>query len=495
MRRRRRRGYGRRPAIGAPAFLLAFVLVAANWTLPAAAQDTVRQGRRTLDQVSAAFEQAAAKVNPSVVPIFSVSSVSEQDTRSAGSGSGQLFGGREVQPGYGEMPHQEQRVVHSLGSGVIASPDGYILTNNHVVEGARELTVVLPNGQRLSASIVGADPETDLALVKVDAHNLPAASFGDSDDVKIGQWVIAVGNPFELLHTTTAGIVSATGRSHVGITDYEDFIQTDAAVNPGNSGGALADLDGKVIGINAAISSPTGGSVGLGFAIPVNMAKTVMAQLKAHGRVIRGYLGVLLQPLTSDLASALGMAQGTKGVLIGDVEHGSPADHAGLKRGDVVMQFDGRTIDAVESLRDGIASSAPGSRVQLGVLRNGKSVSLDATLAEQAQSEKAAEQASSKTQVQPPRQRLGLVAETLTPDIAQQLGYAGEQGAIVVRVAPGGVAESVGLERGDLIKEVDRQAIRSADELAAKVLSLKSGPAALLVQRSDKTFFVAIRVP
>ncbi len=412
-------------------------------------------------------------------------------------GRGQLFGGPSFHPVFGDSPQGRERTVSALGSGVIVSSDGYILTNAHVVKGSVELTVELPSGKRVPARVVGTDPDTDLAVIKVDATGLPAATFGNSDTVKIGEWVIAVGNPFELLHTTTAGIVSAKGRADVGISNYEDFIQTDAAVNPGNSGGALANLDGQVIGINAAISSPSGGSVGLGFAIPINMAMHIMHALKANGRVVRGYLGVLLQQLTPDLQRALGIPASAKGVLIGSVQRGGPAAKAGLRQGDVVTAFDGQTVDDVGDLRNLVAGLAPQSQVQVGIVRNGAPMTLGATLSEKPQPEQqapGAEQGSSDAQ-DPQPQRLGLVVETLSPELAQRLGYDGERGALVVRVMSGGVAESAGLQRGDLIKKVGQQAVASANELAGQVAGLDTGPTALLVQREDKTFFVAIEVP
>ncbi len=497
------------------------LVVAATLAVPAGAQEApsaaARQGRDALDSVSAAFEAAAATVNPSVVPIFSQAKVPAKTLGGGdggldqlfgsgegsdglgelfgGNGLGRLFGGQPDQRGYGGSAQGQERKVNALGSGVIASSDGYILTNAHVVSGSVKLTVQLPDGKRAPARIVGADTETDLAVIKVDATGLPAASFGNSDRVKIGEWVIAVGNPFELLHTTTAGIVSATGRSNVGISDYEDFIQTDAAVNPGNSGGALADLDGKVIGINAAISSPSGGSVGLGFAIPINMAMHIMEQLKTNGRVVRGYLGAVLQQLTPDLQAALGIPTSAAGVLIGSVERDGPAAKAGLRQGDVVTQFDGSGVDDVGAMRNLVAGKAPNSQVRLGIVRDGAPMTLTATLGERPQPQQQQSRSEDEGSADPQPQRLGLVVETLSPELAQRLGYEGERGALVVRVMPGGVAEDAGLQRGDLIKKVDRQDVTSANELAQRVSGLDQGPAALLVQREEKTFFVAIDVP
>jgi serine protease Do len=454
-----------------------------------------QQGRKVLDQVSAAFEQAAATVNPSVVPIFSEAKVTVQSPfGQQGDQLRQFFGDQFFQRFFGDQGGGGQRTVRALGSGVIASADGYILTNNHVVENAEMLTVVLNDGTRKEAKVIGADPQTDLALIKIDAQNLPAATLGNSDDVKIGQWVIAVGNPFELLHTTTAGIISATGRQSVGITDYEDFIQTDAAINPGNSGGALADLDGRVIGINSAISTPTGGNVGLGFAIPVNMAKNVMQQLKEHGRVVRGYLGVVLQPLTPELEKALGI-ESVMGVLIGDVAAGSPAEQAGVQRGDVITELNGQQVTEVPQLRNLVAAMMPGSKVQLGIVRSGRKQTLQVTLGELPQ----ASQASTTPGEQggaPNPERLGIAVEDLTPELAQQLGVDQSQGAVVARVQSGSAAEEAGLQRGDIIEEVNRKKVESAQDLVNIVQALKSGEtAAFTVRRGDNSFFVAIEIP
>ncbi|HEU4618576.1 MAG TPA: DegQ family serine endoprotease, partial [Gammaproteobacteria bacterium] len=433
-----------------------------------------QQGRKVLDQVSAAFEQAAATVNPAVVPIFSEAKVAVQSPfGDSNDPLRQFFGDQFFQRFFGDEGGGE-RTVHALGSGVIASSDGYILTNNHVVENATMLTVVLPDGSRKQAKTIGNDPQSDLALIKVDAENLPAATFGDSDEVKVGQWVIAVGNPFELLHTTTAGIISAKGRSSVGITNYEDFIQTDAAINPGNSGGALADLDGRVIGINSAISTPTGGNVGLGFAIPINMAMNVMQQLKEHGKVVRGYLGVVLQPLTPELQKALGL-KSAMGVLIGDVAEGSPAERGGVQRGDVVTEFNGKPVTEVTELRNMVAALTPGTKAQIGVERNGRHQTLEVTLGEQPQEAQASSAAPGEQGGPENPARLGLAVEDLTPELAQQLGVQQTQGAVVASVQPGSAAEEAGLQRGDIIEEVNRQKIRSAEDLVGIVRSLKSG--------------------
>ena len=280
-----------------------------------------------LSQISEAFEEAAANVSSSVVSIFAEQTVQVQSPFGLPDDAFKdFFGDDFFKRFFGTPPSQEhKRTVQSLGSGVIVTKDGYILTNNHVVANAEKLSVIIGDKKNYEAKIIGTDPPTDVAVIKIDANDLPAAILGDSDKVKVGQWVIAVGNPFHLFHTVTHGIISAKGRSSVGLADYEDFFQTDASINPGNSGGALADTEGNVIGINTAIASPSGGNVGIGFAIPINMAKKVMDDLISRGEVTRGYIGLIPKDINDDLAKALKLS-GTEGVLVGDVDRAGPAD-------------------------------------------------------------------------------------------------------------------------------------------------------------------------
>ena len=293
----------------------------------------------------------------------------------------QFFGDDFFKRFFGTPAQAQKKTVRSLGSGVIVSPDGHILTNNHVVAGADKLTVILKDKTRYEAKVVGTDPLTDVAVIKIAAENLPAAVLGDSDAVRVGQWVIAVGNPFALMRTVTHGIISATGRSSVGLAAYEDFIQTDAPINPGNSGGALADLDGNVIAINSAISSPSGGNVGLGFAIPINMAKSIMAELLSKGRVIRGFLGLTAQDIDESLVKPLGLKD-AEGALVSDVSRTSPADLARIRPGDVIVEFDGKTVESSTDIHNWAAATAPGTRVKIGLLRDGERVDVYATLGE-----------------------------------------------------------------------------------------------------------------
>jgi serine protease Do len=318
------------------------------------------------------------------------------------------------------------------------------------------------------------------------------AALGNSDDVRVGQWVIAVGNPFQLLHSVTAGIISATGRSSVGLAAYEDFIQTDASINPGNSGGALADLDGKVIGINTAITSPSGASAGIGFAIPINMARHVMDALISDGKVSRGYLALVPQDLDENLARAMG-TKATGGALVGDVMADGPADKGGVKRGDIITEFDGRKVKDSTDLRKQVAESAPESNVKMTVLRDGRTLTLKVTLGERPVNPST--EAPAEPQDNDIGKGLGLDLQELTPDVARQLGYHNASGALVAQVAPGSPAEDAGLRRGDLIEEVDHKPVDSASDFARALKSAgKNDSVLLLVRRGSTTFFSALAV-
>jgi serine protease Do len=452
--------------------------------------------QQLINELSKAFEQAAARVSPSVVPIYAESVVKVPGmTGMPDDALRQFFGNDFFKRFFGEAPEQKQ-IQRSLGSGVIVSKDGYILTNNHVVSGAQKLTVYLGDKKSYRAKIVGTDPQSDVAVIRIDATDLPVATLGSSAGVRVGKWVIAVGNPFALLHTVTHGIISAKGRSSVENTAYQDFLQTDAPINPGNSGGALADLDGNVIGINTAIASPSGGNVGLGFAIPIDMAKSVMEQLIAKGKVSRGYLGLTPQDIDQDLAKALKLSS-TSGVLISEVVPGSPADKAGLKSGDVVTAFNGTKVEDSTQFRQLVAQAAPESTVTIAVLRNGQSLDLKAVLAErpgEMQAKAAPEKESPEVK---PSSRLGLTVQTLTPDIAQQLGYKRtETGVVIAEVAPASPADEAGLQAGDVVKEVDRLPVQTAEEFERQMRRFKSGDkVALLIKRAGVTFFVPLTMP
>ena len=453
------------------------------------------QAQGLIQQLSDAFEAASSKASVSVVSIFAEQVVQIQNPYGMPDDAFKDFFGEDFFKRFfgAPQPKEEKQTVRSLGSGVIVTKDGYILTNNHVVEKADKLSVVIGDKKKFSAKVIGADPPTDVAVIKIDVENLPAAMLGDSDKVKVGQWVIAVGNPFQLMHTVTAGIISAKGRSSVGLADYEDFIQTDASINPGNSGGALADLEGHVIGINTAIASPSGGNIGIGFAIPINMAKQVMAELMSKGKIKRGYLDLNPQDIDEDLAKALKL-KSTEGALVANVSPGGPAYKAGIKQGDVIVGFDGKSINGSTELRNMVAQLAPGTPAKITLLRNGRETQVTAILGERPKAQAGGAGREEEPQ-QATSQKLGLSVQTLTPDLAQQLGYKGEQGVIVADVVAGSAADDAGLQRGDLIKEVNRTAVRTAKDFEDKIKNLKSGDAAaLLVRRGQNSVFVAITI-
>ncbi len=492
--------------------LLAGLVIVGNAALPACGNSATPAGAVSADdqaaspkpdqtlikQLSSAFEYAASRVSPAVVPIFaeSVVNVPNNPYGVPDDEFRQFFGDDLFRRFFGQPRTPSQQTVRSLGSGVIVSEDGFILTNNHVVAKAKKLSVTVGERQNqkvYSARVVGADPGTDLAVIKIEAKGLPFAELGDSSQVRVGEWVIAVGNPFQLMHTVTAGIISASGRSSVGLADYEDFFQTDASINPGNSGGALADLDGRVIGINTAIETPSGGNIGIGFAIPINMAKQVMPQLMSKGKVLRAYLDVQLQPITQDMAKALKL-KSQAGALVASVGPGGPADKAGLKQGDVVIALNGQPVSDINELRDRISRMAPGTTVTLTVLRGGKEMDIKPVLEERPANIEA-QPAPEQEQKPLSSEKLGISVQTLTPGLAGQLGYRGDQGVVITDVISGSSADDAGLQRGDLIKEVDRTPIKTAEQFQAAMKNLKVGDTvALFVRRGQNTYYVAVTV-
>jgi len=458
---------------------------------------TAPQTRSILNQLSEAFENAANKVSSSVVSIFAEQVVQVQSPFGLPDDSLRDFFGDDFFRRFFDIPELkgEKRTVRSLGSGVIVSKDGYILTNNHVVENAQKLSVVIGDKKTYKAKVVGTDPKTDVAVIKIDAKDLPAATLGNSDECRVGQWVIAVGNPFSLMHTVTAGIISAKGRSEVSPATYEDFIQTDAAINPGNSGGALADLEGRVLGINTAIYSPSGsgGNVGIGFAIPINMAKQVMDALISKGKVTRGFLALTPQDIDEELAKALKL-KSTEGSLVADVTAGGPADKAGIKKGDFIVEFNGKKVKDTTQLRNMVAQTLPGTSVKIVLLRDDQLKEVTAVVAEQPE-ERAKQPGREEKREEETSKKLGLSIQDLTPDIAQQLGYQGESGVLVVDVDEGSPAEDAELQRGDLIKEVNRSGVRNVQDFRKVMAGLKSGDtAALYVRRGQNFFYTAIKI-
>jgi serine protease Do len=364
--------------------------------------------------------------------------------------------------------------------------DGYVLTNNHVVEGARDIRVTLPGHGELSAKIVGADPKTDLAVLKVPGSGFAVVPFGDSSRVEVAEIVLAIGSPFGLTQTVTMGIVSAVGRANVGIADYEDFIQTDAAINPGNSGGALVNVRGELIGINTAIFSQTGGYMGIGFAVPANMARSVMDQLVKRGRLTRGYLGVAVQELTPTLARGLELPA-TRGILVGDVMPDSPAAKAGLRRGDVIVAIGGKPVEDTGHFRNLVAGTAPGTRAQLTILRAGKEQTVELTVGDLP--ERTASAAVAPGEPDP----LGLSVSDVTPEVARRLGLpAGQQGVVVTAVSPGGLAAEAGLRPGDVVQEVNRRPVRSTKDFVQAVEQAGGKDLVLLVNRQGSTAYAVL---
>ncbi len=396
-----------------------------------------------------------------------------------------FFGGRLPQ-----MRSPRRYLQRGQGSGFIISKEGLIMTNNHVVGDVDRMTVTLADGRKFTdAKVIGTDPDSEVAIIKIEGDGFPVLPLGDSDKMEIGDWVMAIGNPFGLTETVTVGVVSAVGRSNVHIAAYEDFIQTDAAINPGNSGGPLINLDGQAIGINTAIVSESGGYMGIGFAIPVNMARTIADQLQKTGRVVRGYMGLYGQGITPEIAKALRLEQ-TEGILVTQVEKGSPADQAGLKAGDVVTAMNGKPITSYDDFRNAIAVMTPGTKVQLSVVRDGKVSDVGVTLGERpVETARARQQGAPESQ-----QTLGIEVQNLSRDMAQQFGYQPGEGVLVSRVVPGSPADDAGIEPGDLIRSVNRQPVRSTSQFAKAVADAKqTGSALLLIQRGEFSQFIVVQ--
>ena len=404
------------------------------------------------------------------------------------------FFGDQFGEGSGRTPQRPRAFrQHGLGSGVIVSSDGYILTNDHVVDGADTIHVDLTDGRTLDAKVVGTDKASDLALVKVTASGLPVLPLGNSDAVQVGDVVLAVGNPLGLGQTVTMGIISAKGRStgSGGDRGYEDFLQTDAPINHGNSGGALVSTKGELVGINSQIVSPSDGNIGIGFAIPSNMARHVMDDLRKDGHVRRAQLGIGVQAVTSDMAASLGLKQ-VGGLIVGSVTPGSAAEHAGLKRGDVIQSFNGQPVNDANSLRNRVADTAPGSKVTLVVVRDGSERSFAVTLDDAAAGQRA-ERADEPT-AGDNNAALGVAVEPLTPETASRFGSPkGVRGLVVMQVSPDGRAADAGLQEGDIIQEVNRQPVQSVEALRTAVRRTSDKPLLLLINRKGSDLFLTVR--
>ena len=427
---------------------------------------------QTLRDTGEAFANVAEKVSPAVVFISTQQTFTQkyqywnpfedfQNDEFFEKFFGPQFRQRQQQQQQ-QQPKERKQIRRGQGTGFVISADGYILTNNHVVKDANTITVKFSDERELKAKVIGSDPETDIAVIKVDAKNLPFAELGDSDKLRVGQWVLAIGNPFGLSHTVTSGIVSAKGRTNIGLPDvqFQDFIQTDAAINFGNSGGPLVNIDGQVIGINSAIYSSSGGYMGIGFAIPINIAKYVYKQIVESGKVVRGYIGIFGQDVTPEMAELLGAKGQKKGVVIHKLVADSPAEKAGLQNGDIIIKRDGKEIETWDAFRNQVAKMPPGTKLTLTVIRDGKEKDFTFELATRPGKEAEKQTPAEESTVE----KLGLTVQNLTPDLAKQFGYKNETGIIVTAVEQGSPAEEKQLVPGTLILEVNRQKVKDVDE-------------------------------
>ena len=455
--------------------------------VPAAA-DTARPGLPSVPSYSRIVE----KVAPAVVTVRVEKRVSATPTMGGPGFPGlpeglePFFGGSRSRQ---QAPRQAPR-QSGLGSGVVIKSDGYILTNNHVIDGADKITVEFADGKSAVAKLVGSDPPTDLAVLKVEQTGLPTLSYGDSDAARVGDVVLAFGNPLAVGQTVTMGIVSAKGRATgVGDGSYEDFLQTDAPINQGNSGGALVDLQGQLLGINAQILSPSGGNIGLGFAIPASMARAVADQLIKDGKVHRSKLGVTVQAITPELAEGLGISQ-LRGALVSGVEPGSPGEKAGLREGDVITALDGQPLADSNQLRNKVATSAPNRPVELTVLRDGRETTMTATLAPR---DGDSERSAASSQEGESAEKLGMTVAPMSPQIAAEMDLPSTAtGVVVIEVDPAGAAAEAGFRPGDIVKKVNGREVKSVTDLKDAVAARKDGPAMVLVARNGGHLFVAI---
>jgi serine protease Do len=435
---------------------------------------------------STGYADVVARVAPSIVTVYSERMVKPAALR---------FGRGELPPmfrGFGIPENPEPRRQGGLGSGVIVSSDGTILTNNHVVDGAERVKVELSDKRTYTAKVVGTDAPSDLAVLKLEEKGLPALPFGNSDALRVGDVVLAFGNPLGIGQTVTMGIVSAKGRATgTGDGSFEDFLQTDASINQGNSGGALVNTKGELVGINSQIVSPSGGNIGIGFSIPSHMAETVMTQLANGGTVHRGQLGVTIQNITADMAQSLGLDK-VQGALVGTVTKGSPADKAGVERGDVIVSVEGERFQDSNALRNHIAATAPGTSVTLGLIRDGKSTTAHVQLAE-LRSAKA--EADATETADEGGGKLGLSLQPLTPRTAKELGLDVDQGLLVAEVDPTSPAADAGFQPGDVIQEVNRRPVTNVVTLRAAVKASGTRPALVLISRKGASLFLTIEPP
>jgi len=473
-----------------------------HWTQETQAQSAIEESvpvpqadssaLNIVKELSNAFADAAAKVNPSVVTVFTETDIKMQQQPFSNSPFEQFFGDDFFKKFFQAPQPQGNMKRMGLGSGVIIDKDGIVLTNNHVVDNADNIKVRLMDGREFEAKVKGVDPQTDLAVITIDAKDLQAIKLGNSDKARVGDFVLAIGSPLnpQLEHTVTSGIISAKGRSAVGLSQYEDYIQTDAAINPGNSGGALVNLYGELIGINSAIATQTGGFMGIGFAIPVNLAQKVTKDIIEKGKVIRGWLGVYIQNITPEIAKALKLKV-AKGVIVSKVQEDSPAEKAGLKEEDVILSYNGQKIDNSVELSTRVAGTSPGTDVKLKVLRNGDEKNIKVELGELSPE---------KTQLAQGQRAftdLGLKVSNISSDLIQKYQLPDNQkGVVVTAVEPNSTAAQVGIKEGDVIIKLNRVNIQSVKDFNQEMQKVKPGEDVLFyVQRGNGNFFIAFTMP
>jgi len=451
-----------------------------------------------LTQLSDAQSEVAAIATPSVVNISTTRVIKMRED-----GASDLFNDPFFRRFFGDqMPHPgipKEHKEQSLGSGVIVSEDGYIITNNHVIEKAQEIKVLLLNKKDYKAKVIGADPKTDIAVIKIEATGLPALPWGDSNKLRVGEIVFAIGNPFGLNQTVTMGVISAVGRANVGIADYEDFIQTDAAINPGNSGGGLINARGELIGINTAILSRTGGYQGIGFAVPSSMARQVMDSLVKYKKVVRGWLGVSIQDITSDLAEEFGVKD-LKGALVSGVMKGSPAEKSGIRQGDIILRYNGRDVEDTGHLRNMVSQTPIGTTVKIKILRQKKELEVEVKVIELSKKMSEASPGSGNDDSGEPADEessalTGLAVRELTPELANHFGYeADEKGVVVMKVDASSRIYESGIRPGDIILQVNQKNIATLEEYKKAASRIKAKDRILLlVRRKGQDLFVTVK--
>lgn len=440
------------------------------------AEDRVTTPENTFDTPS--FANLVEKLKPSVVNISTTKVIERGRLFPYPFGEDSPFN-RFFEDFFDNLPRHEYR-KRGLGSGFIISEDGYIVTNNHVIQGAEDIKVILEEGKEYEAEIVGTDPKTDIALLKIDPDNsLHSVEFGNSDKLRIGDWVIAIGNPFGLGHTVTSGIVSAKGRV-LGLGEYDDFIQIDAPINPGNSGGPLFNLKGEAVGVNTAIIA---GGQGIGFAIPINMVERIVSQLKENGEVVRGWLGVMVQQITPEISKAMDIDV-QKGALVSDVVPKSPADKAGLERGDVIVEFDGRKIDDIFDLTSLVAMTPPGTETEIVVIRDGERKTLSATIEKLKEKQPMAQRA---------HEDLGITVSNITPQLENGYNLSVSEGVVITDVERGSIADLAGIKEGDVILQINRRTVRNTGDYNKLMETIGEGDTVLfLLRRGDNSFYIAL---